>query len=160
MYEFGVLASVWRAHDPEDPQSAGIPPETLAVWNSDAERCNFSVDAQSQYAIDLADLAAFVEGAPWPLAPRLRQVPGSEQMMILGGESMLLTELQALSLEGQAVQEQPALQQLGALVNIIGQLETIWLTDPDIQQEVDAADWQHLLEALYGDLLEAYMSTQ
>jgi len=160
LYEFGVLASVWSAHDPEDPESAGIPPENMALWTSDAKRCNFSVGGQSHYAIDLADLASFVENAPWPVVPGLYQGGGSGEMLLMAGEGLLLTGFEATSLEVQAAPEQLTSEKMGHLVNVIGQLETIWLTDPDIQQEVDGADWLLFMEALYGELIEACMNSR
>ena len=160
LYEFGVLASVWRAHDPEDPQSAGVPAENLALWNSDAEKCNFANTGYSEYAIDFADLAAFVEGAPWPLPGGLPQEGGSVEMMMGGGEGMLLTGLETTSLVIQAVPKGSTSERLADLVNIVGQLETIWLADPSIQQEIDGGDWQQFMEALYGNLIEVYMSSQ
>ena len=71
------------------------------------------------------------------------------------GDSMLLG-----GFEAQAVSEPSALEQLGDLVNIVGQLETIWLDDPNIQQEIDSADWQEFMDVLYDNLLEVYLSTQ
>jgi hypothetical protein len=177
MYEFAVLASVWRAHDPgdpaitdpnhpdheyvTDPESPGyLPPEALALWEPDGERCNFSIVGQSQYAIDLADLAAFVEGAPWPLAGPRWQEGGSGEMMMFGGEGMQLGGPEAMAVDTHVVSEESKLKQVGDLVNIVGELESIWLTDPDIRQEIDSADWQRFMEVLYSDLVEVYMSTQ
>jgi uncharacterized repeat protein (TIGR01451 family) len=176
MYEFGVLASVWNAHDPEDPaitdpehpdheyvtdpESPGyIPPAALALWDPDGERCNFAVTGHSQYAIDLTDLAAFVEGAPWPLAGSWGQEGESGEMMMSGGSGTLglLSGFETTSLEVQALPYKSRLEQMGDLVTIIGQLETIWLDAPDVPEEIDAGDWQQFMEALYSKLVELYM---
>jgi len=159
LYEFGILASVWMAHNPADPQSASVPPENLALWDSDAERCNFCVNGQSQYVIDVADLAAFVQGAPWPLeGPRLY---GGGDMMMFGGGDMQLSGFEVLALEAHAVPAKSTLeQQVGDLVYVVGELERLWLTDPGIQQEIDTTDWLLFMEALYGELIEACMNSR
>ena len=73
-------------------------------------------------------------------------------MTLLGPSATLLG-----GFEAQAVSE-PALEQLGDLVNIVGQLETIWLDGPNIQQEIDSTVGR--MDALYDNLLEVYLSTQ
>ncbi|MFY9398056.1 MAG: hypothetical protein WAR22_06825 [Desulfomonilia bacterium] len=62
--------------------------------------------------------------------------------------------------EEQITTEPSAVEEMGDLVNIVGQLEDLWLTDPAIQQEIDSTDWQGFMDALYGNLLEVYLSTQ
>jgi hypothetical protein len=162
------LAAVWHAHDPNDPvldpehpeyvsdpNSPGyIAPEAVALWFPDGYPYNFSIAGQSQYTIDLADLAVFVEEAPWMWMACWLLEGGSSQMMS-GGELMLLGRF-----EEQITTEPSAVEEMGDLVNIVGQLEDLWLTDPAIQQEIDSTDWQGFMDALYGNLLEVYLSTQ
>ena len=76
-----------------------------------------------------------------------------QQMMVMG-EGMLLGGFE------EQTAEPSALEQLGDLVSIVGQLEAIWLDDPNIQQEIDATQWQGFMDALYDNLLEVYLSTQ
>jgi len=45
------------------------------------------------------------------------------------------------------------------LANVIGPLESLWLTDPDIQQEIDAADWRQFMDVLYDHLVDLHMGT-
>jgi len=168
--EFGRFAAVWRAHDPNDPaildpqhpdhayltdpNSPGyVSEEAMALWHP-GYAYNFAATGSSQYAIDVADLAAFVEQAPWLwMACWLTEGEPMQQMMVMG-EGMLLGGFE------EQTAEPSALEQLGDLVNIVGQLETIWLDDPNIQQEIDSADWQEFMDALYDNLLEVYLSTQ
>lgn len=79
---------------------------------------------------------------------------GSSQMMS-GGEFMLLGKF-----EEQITTEPSAVEEMGDLVNIVGHLEDLWLTDPAIQQEIDSTDWQGFMDALCDNLLEVYLSTQ
>ena len=170
LHEFARFAAVWRAHDPNDPaildpqhpdheyltdpNSPGyVSEEAMALWHPGYEY-NFSAMGSSQYAIDVADLAAFVEQAPWLwMACWLTEGEPMQQMMVMG-EGMLLGGFEVQTAEPSA------LEQLGDLVNIVGQLETIWLDDPNIQQEIDSTDWQEFMDALYDNLLEVYLSTQ
>ena len=170
LHEFGRFAAVWRAHDPNDPaildpqhpdheyltdpNSPGyVSEEAMALWHP-GYAYNFAATGSSQYAIDVADLAAFVEQAPWLwMACWLTEGEPMQQMMVMG-EGMLLGGFEVQTAEPSA------LEQLGDLVSIVGQLEAIWLDDPNIQQEIDATQWQGFMDALYDNLLEVYLSTQ
>ena len=68
-------------------------------------------------------------------------------------------EMGMMAFESQPVEVESVESQTQALVNVIGPLESLWLADPDIQQEIDAADWQQFMDALYGNLIELYMGT-
>jgi hypothetical protein len=97
------------------------------------------------------DLAVFVEDAPWLwMACWLEQ--GELLQMGFGEMGMMAFEVQPVEMESVESQMQ-------GLVNVIGPLESLWLTDPDIRQEIDAADWQQFMDALYGNLIELYMGT-
>ena len=172
-HEFARLAAVWGAHDPNDPaildpqhpdhdyltdpNSPGyVSEEAMALWYPDGYPYNFSAIGPSQYAIDIADLAVFADQAPWMwMACWLTEGESVQQMMIMMmGEGVLLA-----GFEEQAA-EPSALEQMRELVNILGQLETLWLADPNIQQEIDATDWQVFMDALYDNLLDVYLTTQ
>ncbi|HPD32695.1 MAG TPA: right-handed parallel beta-helix repeat-containing protein, partial [Phycisphaerae bacterium] len=170
--EFGRFAAVWRAHDPNDPavtdpnhpdheyvtepNSPGyVAPEAMALWYPDGYPYNFSATGPSQYAIDVADLAIFVEDAPW-LWMACWLTEGELLEMGFGEES----QMGMMAFEAQPVEQEPAESQIKALVNLIGPLESLWLADPDIQQEIDSTDWQEFMDALYDNLLEVYLSTQ
>jgi hypothetical protein len=127
----------------------------MALWYPDGYPFNFSITGSSLYAIDVADLAVFVEEAPWLWMACWLQEQELMEMMSGGG----LMALSAISLESQASPEDDVAE-IDSLVKILGQLETIWLTDPNIQQEIDSTDWQGFMGALYDNLLEAYLSTQ
>ena len=167
-HEFGRFAAVWRSHDPNDPavvdpnhpdheyvtdpNSPGyVAPEAMALWYPDGYQFNFSVTGSSLYSIDVADLAVFVEDAPW-----LWMACWLEEGELL---QMGFGEMGMMAFESQPVEVESVESQTQALVNVIGPLESLWLADPDIQQEIDAADWQQFMDALYGNLIELYMGT-
>ena len=166
LHEFGRFAAVWRAHDPNDPaildpqhpdheyltdpNSPGyVSEEAMALWHPGYEY-NFSATGSSQYAIDIADLAAFVEQAPWMWMACWLQEQELMEMMCGGGS----TGLSAVSLESPAIPENDIADQIDSLVRILGQLETIWLSDPEIQQEIDGKDWQDFVDTIYEDLVD------
>jgi hypothetical protein len=45
-------------------------------------------------------------------------------------------------------------EQILSLEDCIELLEKLWLEEPDIQQEIDPADWKAFMEAIYQGLLE------
>jgi len=167
-HEFGRFAAVWRAHDPNDPafidpnhpdheyvtepNSPGyVAPEAMALWYPDGCLYNFSIAGSSLYCIDVADLAAFVEDPPWLwMACWLEQ--GELLQMGFGEMGMMAFEVQPVEMESVE-------SQMKRLVNVIGPLESLWLTDPDIQQEINAADWQQFMDALYDNLIDLYEGT-
>jgi len=170
--EFARFAAVWRAHDPNDPaitdpnhpdheyvtepNSPGyVAPEAMALWYPDGYPFNFSVTGSSLYSIDVADLAAFVEDAPW-LWMACWLTEGELLEMGFGEES----QMGMMAFEAQPIEVESVESQMKALVNLIGPLESLWLADPDIQQEIDSTDWQEFMDALYDNLLEVYFSTQ
>jgi hypothetical protein len=75
-------------------------------------------------------------------------------MMGGGGESMLFGGLEAVAVEAYAVPEESTYEQRYDLANIIWRLESVWLTEPDMQEEIDPGDWQRFMEALYYNFLE------
>jgi hypothetical protein len=100
--------------------------------------------------LSLLHLAAFVEQAPWMWTACWLQEQELMEMMSGGGS----TGLSAVSLESPAIPEDDAAEQIDSLVHILGQLETIWLSDPDMRQEIDVEDWQNFMDAIYGDLVD------
>ncbi|HPD48688.1 MAG TPA: right-handed parallel beta-helix repeat-containing protein, partial [Anaerohalosphaeraceae bacterium] len=171
---FAGLAAVWHAYDPNDPaildpnhpdheyrtdpNSPGyVAPEAMALWYPEGYQYNFSLAGSSQYAVDVADLAVFVEQAPW-LWTACWRIEGEPIQMMSGGSGGDMMFVQAS--ETPAIQEKLPQEQMSDLVNIVGQLEDLWLTDPNIRQEIDSTDWQGFMDALYDNLLEVYLSTQ
>jgi hypothetical protein len=45
-------------------------------------------------------------------------------------------------------------EQILSLEDCIELLEKLWLEEPDIQQEIDPADWKTFMDAVYQGLLE------
>jgi hypothetical protein len=178
MGEFARLARVWRAHDPDDPalgdpnhphyeyvsdpNSPGyVRPESLALWSLDGYRYNLSDVGYSQYAIDLADLVILIERPEWLVWQACwREESVLGEMMTSGdGEESMTYDQSALTLEAQAVHEESTEDEVLDLARVIVRLEDIWLTDSEIQQEIDANNWQRFMEALYNSLSESYIGT-
>jgi uncharacterized repeat protein (TIGR01451 family) len=169
--DFAGLASVWRAHDPNDPalydpnlpcyeclhdpnSPAFVTPGQLALWQRKATQCNVSTAGCSEYGIDLADLVALIESAEWLTWQACWLQGGYSQMMSGGGEGILSGGFEATAVEAYVLPEESSYQQRFDLANIIWKLESLWLTEPDMQQEIDSGDWQRFMEALYYNFLE------
>ena len=69
---------------------------------------------------------------------------------------MLLTSSESVYLEAQALPGTSTQDQVLDLAVIIAKLEVLWLNEPDIQQEIDAGDWQYFMQALYDSLVELH----
>jgi hypothetical protein len=67
---------------------------------------------------------------------------------------MMLAGAETLTLETEAVEEKSATEQAVDLASIITQLENLWQDDPQIQQEIDADDWNRFMESVYNSLSE------
>jgi hypothetical protein len=76
--EFRKFSDVWLSHDPNDPavldpnnpvndpnSPSYIKPEQLEAWYPDGWKLNFSIEEDSAYSIDVADLLVFLDDAPW-----------------------------------------------------------------------------------------------
>ena len=145
-----------------DPNSPGyVRPESLALWSLDGYRYNLSDVGYSQYAIDLADLVILIERPEWLVWQACwREESVLGEMMTSGdGEESMTYDQSALTLEAQAVHEESTEDQVLDLARVIVRLEDIWLTDSEIQQEIDANNWQRFMEALYNSLSESYTGT-
>jgi uncharacterized repeat protein (TIGR01451 family) len=169
--DFAVLARVWRTHDPNDPalydpnlpcyeclhdpnSPVYVTPGQLQLWQARSTKCNVSTVGCSEYAIDFADVAALIESPEWLVWQACWLEGGYSQMMSGGGDSIQLAGFEAMAVETYAVPEKPSYQQRLDLANIIWKLESLWLTEPAIQQEIDGEDWQRFMEALYYNFLE------
>jgi hypothetical protein len=126
----------------------------LQQWQRTATQCNVSTAGCSEYAVDLADLVALLESSEWLVWQACWLEGGYSQMMSGGGESMLLGGLEAIAVDTYAVPQKSTYEQTYDLANIILKLEALWLTEPDMQQEIDAGDWQRFMESLYYNFLE------
>jgi hypothetical protein len=174
--EFARLASVWRAHDPNDPalydpnlptyqylhdpnSSAYVTAGQLQQWQRTATQCNISTVGCSEYAIDFADVVALIESEEWLTWQACWLQGGYSQMMSGGGESMLLGAFEAIAVDTPLLPQKASYEQRLDLANIIWKLESLWLTEPDIQQEIDSGDWQRFMEALYYNFFELQTGT-
>ncbi|NLK42379.1 MAG: hypothetical protein GX298_10050 [Planctomycetes bacterium] len=96
----------------------------------------------------------FLEEAPWLwTACWLDLQEAQSQQMMAGGEEMLMMgEAEPMLLETQLASEKTVLEQVAELASTIVQLENLWLTEAEIRQEIDAADWQRFMEDVYQNL--------
>jgi uncharacterized protein YlaN (UPF0358 family) len=69
---------------------------------------------------------------------------GYQQMS--GGEELML--------QSESIYEPSLDRQMIDLQDSIEFLENLWLTDPQIQQEIDDQDWQNFMDAVYQSLYE------
>ena len=175
LVEFARFSRVWRAHDPNDPaltdpdhvdyeyrtdpNSPGyVTASSLAAWYPDGHTFNYVTTGHSQYAIDLADLIFFLEDAPWLWTACWRTDLQSEMMMAGFGETQIKPMEMVISAKAeiQTVQEKTTQEQILDLAFAVVQLKTLWLEEPDIQQQIDPEKWQRFMEAVYGYLLELH----
>ncbi len=164
LYEFNGLSKAWLSHDPNDPVWLGDPnladPNLSEGWYEWKYQYNYETTGASQYVIDLADLAAFVEDAPWLWQAcwldleelQMQQMAdGGEEMLMMSGDFMALDSMQSLS-----VPAEPPLSvedQIARLEDSLIFLARIWLEEPDIQQQINPKDWQEFMGAVYQSLL-------
>jgi parallel beta-helix repeat protein len=172
LVEFARFSRVWLAHDPNDPalndpnhvdyeyltdpnSPSYVTPSNIAAWYPDGHTFNFATVGASQHTIDIADLIFFLEDAPWLWrACWLTDGLLSEQSVAGGGTSVMLTDTKTMSLEAQVIEDKSAIEQAVDLVSIITQLEQLWKDEPDIQQEINAEDWNRFMESVYKSLSE------
>ncbi len=177
--EFAVLSRFFGAHDPNDPglhdpnhpdyeyltdpNSPGyVTSSSIALWYPDGYTFNYVNTGTSQYGVDLADVLYWADEAPWAWRAcwvnleemQMQQMSVSgEEMLLMGGE-LMLESLQAAP-EPEPVQpELSAEEQILQLQDAIMFLEQIWLEEPDLQQEINAEDWQVFMDAVYQNLVE------
>jgi len=110
----------------------------------------YSTVGLSQYAIDLADLMVWIEDSPWlwtacwktDIYPTESSQPAMRMSSLAESEAVLTQSVAEKTIQEQAVE----------LANIIAQLETLWLEDPDLRQEINPDDWSRFMESVVQDL--------
>ncbi|MGH2271101.1 right-handed parallel beta-helix repeat-containing protein [Anaerohalosphaeraceae bacterium U12dextr] len=178
MVEFSGLSRAWLGHDPNDPVWLADPnladPNLSEGWYEWKYKYNFEPTGSSQYLIDLADLTAFLEDASWLWKACWLDLEELQmQQMTFGGEEVLTTSIteqtlmdsqsfavssqeSSLVLDSTATTPVPVSieQQVLDLKDSIRFLEQIWLEEPDIQQGINAEDWQEFMKAVYQSLYD------
>jgi len=161
--EFNGFSRAWLSHDPNDPAWLADPnvadPNLSEGWYEWKYRYNLDTTNGSTYAVDLADLMAWVEESPWLWMAcwktEFYQTESSQPMaMMLTDEISVLTAQTETVLTAQVIEEKPARQQMAELVAAIGFLQQIWLGEPDLQQEINAEDWQVFMDTLNQSLFD------
>lgn len=170
--EFARFSRFFGAHDPNDtaltdpnnfdydyrtdPNSPGyVTSEQTALWYPDGHKFNFATQGLSAHAIDLADLLAFLEDAPWLWKACWVDLEEMQmQQMMSAGESMQTFAMSEITSEPPVIQQKSVQEQMVDLATAILFLEQIWLEDPLIQQEIDAQAWQGFMDAVYQNLME------
>jgi uncharacterized repeat protein (TIGR01451 family) len=161
--EFSLLSRAWGGIDPNCPEIIADPnlsdPNASEGWYEWKYQCNVNTEGDSAYTVDFADFLTFVD-APWLW--RASWLPESDtvetqELMFDGGEEMLLMggDFMQMMAEPVVLQPEPTIEeQVLQLQDAIAFLEQIWLEEPDLQQEIDAEDWQAFLDAVYQNLLD------
>ncbi|MCK4998177.1 MAG: hypothetical protein KAS23_01535, partial [Anaerohalosphaera sp.] len=115
-FEFAIFAAAWTSHDPNDPvcdpnsndynpnvfdpnHADYISSEQIAKWEP---FYNFDATGDSQYAIDVADFAVFLDNWLWEACWHGNY---SEVMYAMGGgESMMMSMESSILVEAQPVE--------------------------------------------------------
>ncbi len=176
--EFAVLSRFFGAHDPNDPglhdpnhpdyeyltdpNSPGyVTQSSIALWYPDGYTFNYVNTGTSQYAVDLADVLYWADEAPWAWRAcwvnleemQIQQIPGGgEEILLMGGDFMELESSQVVS-EPTLQPELSVQEQIVQLQESLVFLAQIWLEEPDLQQEINAEDWQAFMDAIYQNLV-------
>ena len=155
--EFSTFSRAWLSRSPYefgDPNLAD--PNAIANWNP---KCNLADTGSSEYVIDLADLAAFLEDWLWIACWRtdIWQLISQQQFIQVVPESMMVAGLQPAGTMSQA--EPSVAEQTTQLISIIVALEQLWL-DPEFQQEIDALTWQEFMGTLYQEAADLYLRAE
>jgi hypothetical protein len=74
-------------------------------------------------------------------------------MLLMGG-------FESMTLHTEAVPEKTVLEQMADLANTIVRLENLWLSEPEIQQAVEADEWSRFMDTVYQELIGLYLETQ
>jgi hypothetical protein len=162
LHEYVYFARAWLAHDPDDPAWLADPnlvdPNLTEGWYEWKHTFNLDDTGLSAYRIDLADLLMFLEEAPWLWVACWRTDLQPEMTMLsFGGEHLKSTDM-VISAKAEilTVQEKSTQEQILDLAFAVVQLETLWLEEPDIQQQIGPEKWQRFMAAIYDHLLELH----
>jgi hypothetical protein len=133
--------------------------------NSSCPQCDLSKDNDNQ--INLSDLILFLDKAPWLYVSEWQQdILVHAQTTSVGQQQTPPPQIQPQmepnlppppqgDSEPNTVVEEPSIeQQIADLQDSIAFLENLWETDPNIQQEISAEDWQAFMDSLYASLAE------
>ena len=164
-----MFADAWAGHDSNDPvfdpnsndynpnvfdpnHIDYISSEQIEKWDP---FYNFDAAGDSQYAIDVADFAVFLDNWLWEACWHGNY---SEVMYAMSGgsESMMMAMPVFMStsaiIQPQEVEEISIAEQILKLEDCVVFLETMWLEDAYFQQEIDSDDWDEFMDATYENL--------
>jgi uncharacterized repeat protein (TIGR01451 family) len=174
--------------DPNNPNYVSDPNAPGYISVLDKERFNPVCDLDSDLDVDLADVMIFVDDTPWlwiacwkleeinasmmmamqsqsqsqSLMTESMIVENTEAMMVFP-ENSLVAAIESSEVDGQiAIQETPeksVAEQIVDLQDSIEFLEQIWNQEPDIQQEINAEEWQEFMDSVRNSLLELQTET-
>ena len=166
LHEFNLFSLAWLTYDPNHPYCDPNHPSYVNdpnlpgyISETDKLRYNPLCDLDDDLHVGLSDLLLFLD-APWlwkacwvdlEEMQMQQMMPGGEMMLMGESESMLSS---AVVTSEPIVQEKSAEEQILDLATAIVFLEQLWFEEPDIQQEINADDWQRFMDAVYQNLLE------
>ncbi len=171
--EFEYFSLAWLSHDPEDPAASdpndpAYDPD-LGDPNEWDARCNLDSSGTSQYEIDLADLAEFIDNGSWLWTAcwkqsRMDRYEDMAEAMEMGGSESMMMPMSMESFAVGAVESEPESadlteEQLVKLVkgiySIMSSLDESFQTDDLTQEEVDR--FIDFFGAILLDLKEEYL---
>ncbi len=165
-------------NDPNNPMNDPNIPYYVSL--TDKQRwnpvCDFVSSGDSHYVIDAADLLVFIDAdlnsstnadrwlwqACWLSAEWQEQIASPPMMMAMLPASQPQEMAVAMPMEMVpdaaipefAVPEKSIAEQLAEAKEAAQWLEELWKTEPDIQNEIDAASWQEFMDAVNENVKE------
>jgi uncharacterized repeat protein (TIGR01451 family) len=154
--DFGVLSAAWLSTDPNesgtttDPNYIGQPqyrdPAGFVAWNG---LCDFDSD----YDVDLNDLAYFVHDGYWLWSacwrtdlPQQMAMAGSGGPMLLASEPLSMT---SSTISDTSQPESSIEERYATALDVVVWLEKLWFEDEDIRSIIDKDDWKLFMKAVY-----------
>ncbi len=183
LIEFNFISRAWLSHAPNDPALTDPNYAMYSYYNDpnsvyyvslmDKERwepiCNFVANGNSQYVIDATDLLMFIDADPnsstntdrwlWQACWLSEEWQAQQQSMIAmqpGSQQQEMTAAMPMETDVAEIPipEKSIAQQLAETKEAAQWLEELWLTEPELQNEIDAASWKEFMDAVNESIKE------
>jgi len=137
--EFAMFSKAWLQYDPDE--YTGDDPNDTVNWDP---RCNLDDTGDSQYVIDLADVAVFVESWCWQAC--WKDLEKGFSMMAMGGGSGMISMESVSSEILTAPQPEPTIEeQIDQTEYILDWLNDLWKTDEAVRDTIDKDQWKDFI---------------
>jgi hypothetical protein len=146
--------------DPNNPNYEHDPNSINYISQTDKERFDATCDLDNDLDVDLADLMIFTEDWLWVACWRdspsfgfLYAVSGMSNPTIPEGTvSVDSVSETTLAQSNYSLSTNSLRQQLFEAQDNLLWLETLWLNDPDVRQEIDKKAWQEFMDQVYDSI--------